>query len=129
MKKHRITVAPAARAAIAVAAAVSAIALGSNVANAQDTTRTRPSADTLEQVVIRATRAGGATPTSQTTLTRERRVWPWQAWRYRRTGTLWPAAEPGSVGAWPATTIRGPSVRPASIGLRKATSTKSPAPT
>ena len=40
----------------------------------------------------------------QEAVTRERRVWPWQAWRFRRTGTLWPATEPGSVGAWPATT-------------------------
>jgi iron complex outermembrane receptor protein len=38
-------------------------------ARAQDTTRTAPK-DTLERVVIRATRGGGATPTSQTTLTR-----------------------------------------------------------
>lgn len=39
-------------------------------AAAQDTTRPAPR-DTLERVVIRATRAGTATPTSQTTLTRE----------------------------------------------------------
>lgn len=71
MKKHRMTAVPARRAATAVALSAVTLALSASIANAQDTTRTRPSADTLEQVVIRATRAGGATPTSQTTLTRE----------------------------------------------------------
>ncbi|MHB1297343.1 MAG: TonB-dependent receptor [Gemmatimonadaceae bacterium] len=51
---------------VAVTVAASAPMLG-----AQDTTATRkPSLDTLERVVIRATRGGGATPTSQTTITR-----------------------------------------------------------
>lgn len=48
------------------------LALAVTMADAQDSTRTRPFAlDTLEQVVIRATRTGSATPTSQTTLKRE----------------------------------------------------------
>jgi nitrite reductase (NADH) large subunit len=31
------------------------------------------------------------------------RVRPWQAWRFRRTGSLWANAELASVAAWPAT--------------------------
>lgn len=54
-------------AAVTVAAIV--VALVAPSAQAQDTARTAPK-DTLERVVIRATRSGGATPTSQTTLTR-----------------------------------------------------------
>jgi nitrite reductase (NADH) large subunit len=32
-----------------------------------------------------------------------RRVWPWQVWRFRRLGRLWPAAGANEVAAWPAT--------------------------
>jgi nitrite reductase (NADH) large subunit len=31
-----------------------------------------------------------------------RRVWPWQAWRFGRTGSLWSSAQPAAVQAWPA---------------------------
>jgi nitrite reductase (NADH) large subunit len=39
----------------------------------------------------------------QQAVMRRRRVWPWQVWRFLRSGTLWPAAELGSVATWPAT--------------------------
>lgn len=47
-----------------------AVLCAASTLGAQDTTRAAPR-DTLERVVIRATRAGPATPTSQTVLTRE----------------------------------------------------------
>jgi len=31
----------------------------------------------------------------------QKRVWPWQLWRFRRQGELWPAADAGSIAAWP----------------------------
>jgi nitrite reductase (NADH) large subunit len=40
----------------------------------------------------------------QEAVTRGRRVWPWQLWRFVRVGSPWPEAELGSVGAWPAAT-------------------------
>lgn len=54
---------------IVVVASVALPLLAAVPLTAQDTTRT--ARDTLERVVIRATRAGGATPTSQTTITRQ----------------------------------------------------------
>lgn len=33
---------------------------------------------------------------------RGRRIWPWQLWRFARTGSLWQVEEQGSVLAWPA---------------------------
>jgi nitrite reductase (NADH) large subunit len=33
---------------------------------------------------------------------RSRRIWPWQLWRFLRTGSPWPKAEHDSVLAWPA---------------------------
>lgn len=38
-------------------------------------------------------------------VTQKRRVWPWQLWRLRRTGSLWPAPPPASVATWPATAV------------------------
>jgi len=38
----------------------------------------------------------------QEAVARGRRVWPWQLWRFARTGSPWPEATPGDVGAWPA---------------------------
>ena len=32
----------------------------------------------------------------------QRRIWPWQAWRFRRTGLLWPEETAQSVAHWPA---------------------------
>jgi nitrite reductase (NADH) large subunit len=32
-----------------------------------------------------------------------RRIWPWQLWRFRRTGRLWPAPAANEVAGWPAT--------------------------
>jgi len=40
----------------------------------------------------------------QEAATRQRNVWPWQLWRFVRTGSLWPEEELGSVVAWPAAT-------------------------
>ena len=40
----------------------------------------------------------------QEAVMRQRRAWPWQLWRFARTGSLWPEAELGSVLAWPAAT-------------------------
>jgi nitrite reductase (NADH) large subunit len=37
----------------------------------------------------------------QEAVTHGRRVLPWQAWRFARTGALWPEAERGSVALWP----------------------------
>jgi len=34
---------------------------------------------------------------------RGRRIWPWQLWRFARTGSPWPEAEQENVVAWPAT--------------------------
>ena len=31
-----------------------------------------------------------------------RRVWPWQVWRFRRSGELWPAGGASQVASWPA---------------------------
>jgi nitrite reductase (NADH) large subunit len=33
-----------------------------------------------------------------------RRVWPWQSWRFRKTGSMWAEAEAVSVVHWPAAT-------------------------
>lgn len=57
------------RSTVRAAALTALCVLGAAPLAAQDTTRTSPR-DTLERVVIRATRGGGATPTSQTTITR-----------------------------------------------------------
>lgn len=38
----------------------------------------------------------------QEALTHGRRVWPWQLWRFRRQGSVWPQAETASVAHWPA---------------------------
>jgi nitrite reductase (NADH) large subunit len=40
----------------------------------------------------------------QEALTHRRLVPPWQAWRFRRTGSLWSGGKPQSVCAWPAST-------------------------
>lgn len=40
----------------------------------------------------------------QEAVMRQRRVWPWQQWRFRREGLLWPPEELSSVVAWPAST-------------------------
>ncbi len=40
----------------------------------------------------------------QEAVARQRRVWPWQHWRFRRSGLLWRPEELTSVVAWPATT-------------------------
>lgn len=40
----------------------------------------------------------------QEAVARQRRVWPWQYWRFRRSGLLWRPEELTSVVAWPATT-------------------------
>lgn len=48
--------------------------------------------------------AVGALPETgrlQEAVTSARRVMPWQAWRFTRTGSLWPDEELGSVTAWP----------------------------
>ena len=37
----------------------------------------------------------------QEAVTRARRVLPWQAWRFGRTGSLWPEVQLGGVAAWP----------------------------
>lgn len=39
----------------------------------------------------------------QEAVLRRRRVWPWQLWRFLRTGSLWPRTERTSVATWPAT--------------------------
>ncbi len=40
----------------------------------------------------------------QEAVVQRRRVWPWQLWRFRKTGSLWPEAEAVSVVHWPAAT-------------------------
>lgn len=40
----------------------------------------------------------------QEAVMRNRRLWPWQRWRFRRSGMLWRAEEMSSVVAWPAAT-------------------------
>ena len=40
----------------------------------------------------------------QEAVMRQRRIWPWQLWRFTRTGSLWPESEMGGVGTWPAAT-------------------------
>jgi nitrite reductase (NADH) large subunit len=37
----------------------------------------------------------------QEAVTRARRLWPWQAWRFARTGSAWSREEPQSVAGWP----------------------------
>lgn len=39
----------------------------------------------------------------RTTSLEQRRLWPWQLWRFRRTGNLWGDAGAARVAAWPAT--------------------------
>ncbi len=38
----------------------------------------------------------------QEAVARGRRVWPWQIWRFLRSGSLWPEGELGAVATWPA---------------------------
>lgn len=38
----------------------------------------------------------------QQVIARRQRVWPWQLWRFRRYGRLWPETEQQGVGSWPA---------------------------
>lgn len=38
----------------------------------------------------------------QEAIIHRRNVWPWQKWRFRDTGLLWPEEELGNVQAWPA---------------------------
>lgn len=39
----------------------------------------------------------------QEAVAKNRRIWPWQLWLFRRTGTPWPANNSASVTEWPAT--------------------------
>lgn len=41
----------------------------------------------------------------QEAVTARARIYPWQLWRFRRTGSLWPEEEAGSVINWPSTAI------------------------
>jgi len=41
----------------------------------------------------------------QEAVTHNRRIFPWQLWRFRRTGLLWPEEDATSVVNWPATAI------------------------
>lgn len=41
----------------------------------------------------------------QEAITTERIIYPWQAWRFKQEGALWPEEEGASVVDWPATTI------------------------
>ena len=40
----------------------------------------------------------------QEAVMRGRRVWPWQSWRFRRGGLLWPEQTESGVASWPAAT-------------------------
>ncbi len=40
----------------------------------------------------------------QQAVTQHERIWPWQLWRFRKTGVLWPDTEADDVVAWPETT-------------------------
>jgi len=41
----------------------------------------------------------------QNAVTQRQLVWPWQMWRFQRTGLLWPDDEASDVRQWPATTV------------------------
>ena len=41
----------------------------------------------------------------QSAIARRQWVWPWQLWRLRRHGDLWPAEEAADVAAWPADAV------------------------
>lgn len=41
----------------------------------------------------------------QEAIRQSRRVWPWQRWRFRRTGEVWGTTDQPSVADWPATAI------------------------
>ncbi len=43
-----------------------------------------------------------ALPRVQDLVRQRRRVWPWQVWRFRRTGFIWDAQGQPEVSAWPA---------------------------
>ena len=40
----------------------------------------------------------------QQAVTQHERIWPWQLWRFRKTGVLWPDTEADDVVAWPEAT-------------------------
>jgi nitrite reductase (NADH) large subunit len=69
-------------------------------------------AKTYQKIVSRRGRLIGALAVGecpelsrlQEAVMRGRRLWPWQAWRFRLTGRLYPQQELASVCQWPATT-------------------------
>ncbi len=44
-------------------------------------------------------------PRLQEAITAKRTIYPWQLWRFKQEGQIWPEAEAASVVDWPATTI------------------------
>jgi nitrite reductase (NADH) large subunit len=54
--------------------------------------------------LIGAIGVGGWEDTSrlQGAIALKQRVWPWQVWRFRRTGSLWPREDVAEVTSWPA---------------------------
>lgn len=57
--------------------------------------------------VIGALALGGwdAIPRLQEALTKQRRIWPWQLWHFRRQGELWLEETEQQVQDWPANTV------------------------
>jgi len=62
------------------------------------------------KIILRGNRLVGAVAIGEWTelgrlreaVTVQRRVWPWQQWRLRRSGQLWPDSSEASVRSWPA---------------------------
>ena len=72
--------------------------------------RGEPVGAVYRKLLLRRGRLAGAVgigPWPETSRVQEavrtgRRVWPWQQWRFVRTGRLWPEEDAGAVGLWPA---------------------------
>lgn len=66
-------------------------------------------ADLYRSLVLRRGRLVGATAVGawdelarvQESVGAQRRVWPWQLWRFRASGQLWPEAEASDIASWP----------------------------
>jgi nitrite reductase (NADH) large subunit len=80
---------------------------------AREYTYGRPGAAVYRKLVVRRGRLIGALAMGawedisrvQEAVSRERSIWPWQVWRFRRGGSLWPEQAGQQVNEWPAQTV------------------------
>lgn len=80
---------------------------------ARETVYAVPSKKIHRKVVLRRGRIVGALamgdwdaiPRLQEAITKQRRIWPWQLWHFRRHGELWSQETAQQVQDWPANTV------------------------